>query len=81
MGARKWSNDRIEQLRADWAKGLSVATISQRLGTTRSAVTSKIRRLELNKRSFLPAPPPHPTHAQTLARNQGRRPIGTEGTT
>jgi hypothetical protein len=48
MGARKWSNDRIEQLRADLAKGLSVATIAQRLSTTRSAVSGKIRRLELN---------------------------------
>jgi hypothetical protein len=55
MGARKWSNDRIEQLRADRAKGLPIATIAQRLGTTRSAVIGKIRRLELSKRSFLPA--------------------------
>ena len=49
MGARKWSNDRIEDLRAEWAKGLSVAAIAQRLGTTRSAVTGKIKRLGLNK--------------------------------
>jgi hypothetical protein len=49
MGARKWSNDRVEDLRAEWAKGLSVAAIAQRLGTTRSAVTGKIKRLGLNK--------------------------------
>ncbi len=52
MGARKWSNNQIEQLRAEWAKGLSVAAIAQRLGATRSAVTGKIKRLGLNKRSF-----------------------------
>ncbi len=56
MGARKWSNDRIEQLRAEWAKGLSVAAIAQRLGITRSAVTGKIKRLGLNKHAHSKSP-------------------------
>ena len=56
MGARKWSNDRIEDLRAEWAKGLSVAAIAQRLGTTRSAVTGKIKRLGLNKHAHSKSP-------------------------
>jgi hypothetical protein len=40
----KWENDRIKRVRADWAAGLSIATIARRLGTTKSAIAGKATR-------------------------------------
>jgi hypothetical protein len=49
MSGPKWNDDHIERLRMDWAAGLSIATIAQRMGTTKSAITSKAKRLGLKK--------------------------------
>jgi hypothetical protein len=49
MSGPKWNDDQIERLRADWALGLSIGTIAQRMGTTKSAVTGKAKRLGLKK--------------------------------
>jgi hypothetical protein len=49
MSGPKWDDDDIERLRKDWAAGLSIATIAQRLGKTKAAVTGKAKRLGLTK--------------------------------
>jgi GcrA cell cycle regulator len=49
MSGPKWNNENIERLRQYWAAGLSIATIAQRLGTTKSAITGKAKRLGLKK--------------------------------
>jgi hypothetical protein len=49
MSGPKWNDENIERLRKDWAAGLSIATIAQRLATTQSAVTGKAKRLGLKK--------------------------------
>jgi GcrA cell cycle regulator len=49
MSGPKWDDDHIERLRTDWVAGLSIATIAQRMGTTKSAITGKAKRLGLKK--------------------------------
>jgi hypothetical protein len=47
----KWDDENIDRLSKDWAAGLSIPTIAQRLGKTKSAVTGKAKRLGLEKRA------------------------------
>jgi hypothetical protein len=49
MSGPKWNDENIDRLRKDWAAGLSLPTIAQRLGKTKSAVTGKAKRLGLKK--------------------------------
>jgi hypothetical protein len=49
MSGPKWNDNDIERLRTDWAARRSIATIAQRMGTTKSAITSKAKRLGLKK--------------------------------
>jgi GcrA cell cycle regulator len=49
MSGPKWTDENIERLRSEWATGVSIATIAQRLATTKSAVTGKAKRLGLRK--------------------------------
>lgn len=49
-----WTNRNVEQLQALWKQGLSGAEIAQRIGTGRSAVLAKARRLDLDARKDWP---------------------------
>ena len=49
MSGPKWNDDDIKLLRNEWAAGLSVVTIAQRLAKTKSAIISKAKRLGLKK--------------------------------
>jgi hypothetical protein len=54
-------------LRQDWAAGLAIATIAQRLGTTKSAVIGKANRLGLKK------------HVSTVASQRGQNDQARKG--
>lgn len=56
MSGPKWNDDDLKRLRNDLATGLSIATIAQRLGKTKSAITSKAKRLGLKKTGATLAP-------------------------
>lgn len=53
-----WTEARVAELERLWAEGLAGSAIAERLGTTKDAVVSKARRLELDSR--LPALPAEP---------------------
>lgn len=52
-----WNSSRIEALKQYWAKGLTCTQIAKELGSTRSAVAGKARRLNLEPRFVMPAAP------------------------
>jgi hypothetical protein len=52
MSGPKWDDGEIERLRMEWAAGLSIPKIAQRMGKTRSAVAGKAKRLGLKKHEF-----------------------------
>jgi len=45
-----WNDNLIERLKRLWASGSTAGTIAQFLGISRNAVTSKARRLDLERR-------------------------------
>jgi len=45
-----WSDERIEQLKALWAEGLTTGEIGKRLGVSKNAVVGKAHRLGLKGR-------------------------------
>ena len=64
-----WTPELIEQLKGQWALGLSITQIGKNLGLTRNAVVGKAHRLGLSKRespiqkSTTPRPQPAPVIA------------------
>ena len=45
-----WTDDRLEQLKSLWSKGLSITQIGQEIGVSRNAVVGKVHRMGLPKR-------------------------------
>ena len=45
-----WTEERLEQLKALWAEGLSITQIGLRIGVSRNAVVGKVHRMGLPKR-------------------------------
>lgn len=50
MGETVWNETLIERLRRLWTSGSTATVIARLLGTSRNAVTSKARRLDLERR-------------------------------
>lgn len=64
-----WTPEKVEELKALWAQGLSITQIGKQLGMTRNAVVGKAHRIGLEKRTSpivrrprpaAPAPAPMP---------------------
>jgi GcrA cell cycle regulator len=51
MDSGSWTPERVEQLRALWAKGYSNAAISVELGVSRNTIIGKVKRLKLVPRT------------------------------
>ncbi len=45
-----WTEQRLEQLKSLWAKGLSISQIGAEIGVSRNAVVGKVHRMGLPKR-------------------------------
>jgi GcrA cell cycle regulator len=45
-----WTDERLEQLRGLWDKGLSISQIGEQLGVSRNAIAGKAHRMGLPKR-------------------------------
>lgn len=69
-----WSQERIEQLKILWARGLTCAQIGVQLGITRNAVVGKVHRLKLGSRITAPRiSRPRKERTASLVRKTDRR--------
>ncbi|MDB4852412.1 GcrA family cell cycle regulator [Alphaproteobacteria bacterium] len=48
--ANVWTDERLEELKKLWAKGLSISQIGEALGVSRNAIAGKAHRMGLPKR-------------------------------
>lgn len=54
MGKRVWTDDAVADLTKRWMAGESCGIVADALSTTRGAVSSKVKRLNLNRASTAP---------------------------